>query len=52
MHNYLRVTEFSTYCPPGFVNGEDGTGNIMQGSWRDDSACNGLTSLGQVGGNR
>ena len=25
---------------------------IVQGSWRDDSACNGLTTLGQVGGNR
>ena len=52
LHNYLRVTESSTYCPPGFVDDEDWTCNIVQGSWRDDSACNGLTSLGQVGGNR
>lgn len=52
LHNYLRVTESSTYCPPGFVDGEDGAGNVLRGSWRDDGVCDGLTSLGQVGGNR
>ena len=41
------------YCPPGFVDGEDGAGNQITGNWRgDDDPCAGLTSLGQVGGNR
>ena len=44
--------ESSTYCPPGFVDGEDGVGNIVQGTWRDDVTCDGLTPLGEVGGNR
>lgn len=52
LHNYLRVTESSTYCPPGFVDGEDGDGNIVSGSWREENACEGLIGLGQVGGNR
>ena len=52
LHNYLRVTESSTYCPPGFVDGEDGAGNVVHGSWRDDTVSNGLTCIGQVGGNR
>ena len=23
LHNYLRTTESSVYCPPGFIDGED-----------------------------
>ena len=34
LHNYLRTTESSVYCPPIFVDAEDGTGNIVSGSWR------------------
>ena len=50
LHNYLRVTESTVYCPPGFVDGEDGDGNQITGNWRcDDDPCAGLTSLGQVG---
>ena len=33
LHNYLRTTESSIYTPPGFVDGEDGTGN---GNWREN----------------
>ena len=36
LHNYLRTTESSVYSPPGFVDGEDGVGNMMEGSWRND----------------
>ena len=52
LHNFLRTTESSTYCPPGFTDGEDGAGNIISGGWRDEEPCRGLEPLGQVGGNR
>ena len=53
LYNYLRTTESSVYCPPGFTDGEDGAGNVIQGSWRsDDEPVSGLQTLGQVSGNR
>jgi hypothetical protein len=53
LHNYLRTTESSVYCPPGFVDGEDGAGNTIDGGWRnDEDPSTGLESLRQVGGNR
>ena len=49
LHNYLRVNESSVYCPPGFVDGEDGDGNVVTGNWRiEEDVCNGLTCVGQV----
>ena len=36
LHNFLRTTESTVYCLPGFIDGEDGSGNIMNGSWRQD----------------
>ena len=39
--------------PPRFIDAEDGAGNVINGTWRDDSSCiSGLQSLGQAGGNR
>ena len=54
LHNYLRTTESSVYCPPGFIDGEDGTGNVIPGNWRDEgeSSNSALASLGSVSGNR
>ena len=53
LHNYLRTTESSVYCPPGFIDGEDGAGNVIDGSWRDDEdPSTGLEPLRRVGGNR
>lgn len=52
LHNYLRTTESSVYCPPGFVDGEDGGGNIVQGNWREEEQPSGLTRVSQVGSNR
>lgn len=50
---YLRTEESSVYCPPGFVDGEDGAGNIIDGSWRgDEEPVTGFESLGSIGGNR
>ena len=55
LHNYLRSTESSSYCPPGYVNGEDGTGSVIEGNWRSELSSgsgSGLESIGNVGSNR
>ena len=50
LHNFLRTEESSTYCPPGFVDAEDGTGNAISGSWRhsDQDPSTGLTSISHL----
>ena len=53
LHNYLRTAESSVYCPPGFIDGEDGAGNIFDGGWRgDEDPCGGLVSVAHAGSNR
>ncbi|CAH3158977.1 unnamed protein product [Pocillopora meandrina] len=41
LHNYLRQTNSASYCPSGFVDSEDGSGDIRPGEWhqvvRNDS---------------
>ena len=39
------------YCPPGFIDGEDGGGNVVLGNWREEEST-GLTSISQVSSNR
>ena len=39
LHNYLRVTESSVYCPPGLVDTKSSDGYIVSGGWREDSAA-------------
>lgn len=34
LHNYFRMTESSVYCPPGYIDAEDGVGNILHSEWR------------------
>ena len=34
LHNYLRQTNSASYCPTGFVDSEDGSGDIRPGEWR------------------
>ena len=34
LHNYFRSTESTVYCPPGYVDGEDGVGNMIPGNRR------------------
>ena len=34
VHNFLRTEESSVYCPAGYVDGEDGSGNLIPGMWR------------------
>ena len=53
LHNYLRTTRSSVYCPPAFTDAEDWVGNALQGEWRRKvSEDSGLSRLEQVGGNR
>lgn len=53
LHNFLRTEESSVYCPPGFVDAEDGTGNAIDGSWhRDQDPSTGLSSITRLGSNR
>ena len=52
LHNFLRTTESSLYCPPGFVDSEDGMGNSIPGSWRDEEQPNCLESVSLTGSNK
>ena len=52
LHNFLRCTESTVYCPPGFVDGEDGEGNVVRGSWREDEGSSSRTSVAMTSSNR
>ena len=53
LHNFLRTTESSVYCPPGFIDGEDGLGNAVQGGWRaDEEECTGMLPISRTSSNR
>ena len=53
LHNFLRTTEPSVYCPSGFLDGEDGLGNVINGLWRTDKdPCGGLNTLSHISSNR
>lgn len=53
LHNYLRTTESTVYYPPGFIDGEDGSGNRIDGGWRGDEDSNtGMQSVSHTGSNR
>ena len=52
LHNFLRCRESTVYCPPGFVDGEDGEGNVVLGSWRNDESSTSLTSVSMTSSNR
>ena len=50
LHNYLRTTESTVYCPPGFIDVEDSAGNTIDGLWRvDEDPCSGFESLVAIG---
>ena len=52
LHNYLRTTESTVYCPRGFSDAEDGAGNVTEGAWRSEvDGDNGLSRIGSVGSN-
>ena len=51
LHNLLRSTESSCYCPADFADSEDSDGNVTEGMWREDPTPQGLERLGRVGSN-
>ena len=53
LHNFLRTEESLVYCPPGFVDSEDGCGNVIEGGWRQDEVGNtGFQCISHAGSNR
>ena len=53
LHNYLRTTESSVYCPPGYIDGEDGAGNFIAGGWKtDEDPCTGMLAVACTSSNR
>ena len=56
LHNYLRQTDTACYCPDGFVDSFDGSGNILTGEWRRitsaDEGSGALCSLPPARGSR
>ena len=46
LHNFLRTTEANVYCPPRYIDGEDGSGKVVDGGWRQDKETNsGMQSI-------
>lgn len=49
LHNYLRQTNGATYCPSGFIDSEEATGQIRPREWRtivsEDGTSGALRSL-------
>ena len=41
LHNYLRLTDNASYCPSGFTDSYDDTGNLQEGKWRKLAVGNG-----------
>ena len=52
LHNFLRTEENALYCPASFVDGEDGSGNVIPGTWRDSEEPTGLVRAGTIASNR
>lgn len=53
LHNYLRTTESSIYCPPGFTDGEDREGNVIDGVWwNDEEQSTGMEPVARTSSNR
>ena len=54
LHNYLRQTDTAKYTPAGFVDSENGDGDIIPGNWRNTVQNEGssLMSLNHSRSNR
>lgn len=53
LHNYLRLTDNASYCPMGFTDTYDSTGNLQEGKWRTMSVGNeGMLPINRVKGSR
>ena len=53
LHNYLRLTENANYILSGFVDCEDGNGNIIPGNWSTEVGYEGgMRQVSRIGANR
>ena len=53
LHNYLRLTDNASYCPSGFIDSYDDTGNLQEGKLRTLAVGNeGMLLLSRVKGSR
>ena len=52
LHNFLQVTELSAYWPAGFLDAEDRNGNVVEGTWREEPAAQGLEHIRHMGSNQ
>ena len=53
LQNYLRLTDNASYCPSGFTESYDDTGNLQEGKWRTLAVKNeGMLPLSSVKGYR
>lgn len=57
IHNFIMKNEehiagFQLYCPAGYIDSYDENGDVIPGSWRDESTPRCITRLNRVGSNR
>ena len=53
LHNHLRLTDNASYCPSGFTDSYDDTGNLQEGKWRTLVVGNeGMLPISRVKGSR
>ena len=53
LHNYLRLTDNASYCPSGFTDSYDDTGNLQEGKWRTLAVGNeGMLPISHIKGSR
>ena len=53
LHNYLRLTDTASYCPFGFIDSYDSTGNLKEGEWRElATRSKGMLPINRVKGSR
>ena len=48
LHNYLRQTKTACYCPSGFVDSEDASGEVRPGEWRQIVTSDGSGALRDI----
>ena len=51
LHNNLKSEDAATYCPTGFLDEEDSSGNVIREAWREEQAPPGIQLIGSVCGN-
>jgi len=54
LHNFLKSTDNTNYCPLGYIDHEDGNGEVINGQWRKDIsfATNTAQSISPLRGRR